>query len=226
MAGGFCFPFPMRNILRTVFPAVLLMTLLGGAALAQSSKVATADLRKLFDNYWKTKQAQAAILDRVNQLTKDDNSMKDDFKKAGDDYQQLLAQANDQAISADERDRRKQAAADKLKQLEDRRTAIAQSENDAQARLNAQRQRMREKILALIQTHVDAAAKAGGYTLVIDTAAETVNGTPTVIYHTGENDITDTVLKQLNAGAPIDLTATNSVPAVSSMPSLLNTNGP
>ena len=47
-----------------------------------------------------------------------------------------------------------------------------------------------------------------------------------MIYHTGENDITDTVLKQLNAGAPIDLTATNSAPAVSSMPSLLNTNGP
>ncbi len=216
----------MRNILRTFFPAVLLMTLLSGAAFAQSSKIATADLRKLFDNYWKTKQAQAAIQDRATQLTKDDKSMKDDFKKAGDDYQQLLAQANDQAISADERDRRKQAAADKLKQLEDRRTAIAQYESQAQATLNDQRQRMRDKILAEIQTQVDAAAKIGGYTLVIDTAAETVNGTPTVIYHTGENDITAAVLKQLNAGAPIDLTATNSAPAVSSMPSLLNTNAP
>ena len=47
------------------------------------------DLRKLFDNYWKTKQAQAAIQDRATQLDKDDKSMKDDFKKAGDDYQQL-----------------------------------------------------------------------------------------------------------------------------------------
>jgi outer membrane protein len=216
----------MRNILRTFFPAVLLMTLLGGVAFAQSSKVATADLRKLFDNYWKTKQAQAAIQDRAAQLDKDDKSMKDDFKKAGDDYQQLLAQANDQAVSDAERDRRKQAAADKLKQLEDRRTAIAQYENQAQATLNDQRQRMREKILALIQTQVNAAAKTGGYTLVIDTAAETVNGTPTVIYHTAENDITDAVLKQLNAGAPIDLTATNSAPAVSTMPSLLNTNAP
>ena len=216
----------MRNILRTFFPAVLLMTLLGGAALAQSSKIATVDLRKIFDNYWRTKQAQAAIQDRAAQLDKDDKGMKDDFKKAGDEYQQLLAQANDQAISADERDRHKQAAADKLKQLEKSRTEIAQYENEAQARLNDQRQRMREKILADIQTHVDAAAKAGGYTLVIDTAAETVNGTPTVIYHTGENDITDTVLKQLNAGAPIDLTATNSAPAVSTMPSLLNTNAP
>ena len=164
------------------------MTFLSGSALAQT-KVATVDLRKLFDNYWKTKQAQAAIQDRATQLDKDDKSMKDDLKKAGDDYQQLLEQANDQAISADERDRRKQAAADKLKQLEDRRTAIEQYERQAQDTLNNQRQRMREKILAEIQAAVNATAKTGGYTLVIDTAAETVNGTPTVIYHTGENDI-------------------------------------
>ena len=213
----------MKNILRTIFPAILLMTFLSGSALAQT-KVATVDLRKLFDNYYKTKQAQAAIQDRATQLDKDDKSMKDDFKKAGDDYQKLLAQANDQAISADERDRRKQAAAAKLKQLEDSRTAIDQYERQAQATLNDQRQRMREKILAAIQTHVDAAAKAGGYALVIDTAAETVNGTPTVIYHTNDNDLTDAVLKQLNDGAPIDIT-TNSAQA-SPVSSLLNTNSP
>ena len=61
----------MRNILRTILPAVLLLTFLSGSALAQS-KIATVDLQKLFDNYWKTKQAQAAIQDRVAQLAKDD----------------------------------------------------------------------------------------------------------------------------------------------------------
>jgi outer membrane protein len=215
----------MKNILRTFFPAVLLLTFLSGSALAQS-KVATVDLRQLFDNYWKTKEAQAAIQDRASQLDKDDKSMKDDFKKANDDYEQLLAQANDQAISADERARRQQTAADKLKQLDDRRTAITQYESQAQATLNDQRQRMREKILNDIQSQVATVAKAGGYTAVIDTAAETVNGTPAVIYHTDEYDITAAVLKQLNAGAPIDLNTTNSASAISTMPSLLNTNSP
>ena len=199
------------------------MTFLSGSALAQT-KVATADLRKLFDNYYKTKLAQAAIQDHATQLDKDDKSMKDDLQKASDDYQQLLAQANDQAISADERDRRKQAAADKLKKLQDSRASIDQYERQAQATLNDQRQRMREKILDDIQSHITAAAKAGGYSLVIDTAAETVNATPMVVYHTDENDLTDGVLKQLNAGAPIDMT-TNSAPA-SFAPSLLNTNSP
>ncbi len=212
----------MKNILRTILPAVLLLTLLSGSALAQS-RVATVDLRQLFDNYWKTKQAQAGIQDIASQLDKDDKSMKDDLNKATNDYQQLLAQANDQAISADERDRRKQAAADKLKQLEDHRSAIAQYENQAQATLNDKRQRMRDKILVEIQAAVNTAAKAGGYTLVIDTAAETVNATPMVVYHSNDNDLTDAVLKQINAGAPIDLTPAGSMPSV---PSLLNTNTP
>jgi len=212
----------MKNVLRMILTAVLLMTFLSGSALAQT-KVATVDLRQLFDNYWKTKQAQVAVQDIATQLDKDDKSMKDDLDKAANEYQQLLAQANDQAISADERARRKQAAADKLKQLEDHRTAIAQYENQAQSTLNDKRQRAREKILNDIQAAVNDKAKAGGYTLVIDVAAETVNGTPMVVYHTADNDLTDAVLKQLNAGAPIDLTPAGSTPSV---PSLLNTHIP
>jgi hypothetical protein len=102
----------MKNFLRTILPAVLLMTFLGGSALAQT-KIATVDLRKLFDGYWKTKQAQADIKEQQTQLDKDAKAMLDDYKKAGDEYQQLLTQEDDPAISADERDRRKQKADDK-----------------------------------------------------------------------------------------------------------------
>jgi hypothetical protein len=44
-----------------------------------------------------------------------------------------------------------------------------------------------------------------------------------VVYSSGENDLTDDVLKHLNAGAPIDMTkpvASNTVP------SLVSTNSP
>ena len=222
----------MKNMSRTIFSALLLLTLLSGSALAQT-KVATVDLQKLFVNYYKTKLAQTAILDRVSQLTKDDNGMKDDLKKASDDYQQLLAQANDQAISADERARRQQAAADKLKQLEDRRTAIDQYDRTAQAELDQQRQHMSEKIRADIMAAVNAKAKAGGYAIVLNTAAEGISmgsgnlSVPSsVIYSISEIDLTADVLKQLNAGAPIDMTPASSAPVASPVPSLLNTNSP
>lgn len=215
----------MKNILRTIFPAVLLLAFLGGTAFAQT-KVATVDLGSVFTNYFKTRLAQAAIMDRATQLDKDDKSMRDDLKKATDDYQQLLQQANDQSISAEERDHRKQTATEKLKQLEERRTAIDQYEHQAQNTLSDQKQRMRDKILADIQAALNAKAKAGGYAFVIDKSAQAASLTPVLVYSTPEIDLTADLLKQLNAGAPIDLPAASPAPVVSPAPSLLNTNRP
>jgi outer membrane protein len=193
------------------------MTVLSGSALAQT-KIATVDLKKLFDNYYKTKLAQVSIQERAAQLDKDDKGMKDDLKKGGDDYQSLVQQANDQALSAEERDRRKQSADDKLKQLQASKAAIDQFERQAQTTLGEQRQRMRENILTEIKAAVTARAKSGGYTLVFDTAAETVNGTMAIVYTNGDNDLTDAILSQLNAGAPIDVTK----PAATTTPPALN----
>jgi outer membrane protein len=225
----------MRNILRTILPVILLMTALCVPAMAQTkapamaqTKVATVDMRKLFEGYWKTKRAQASISERAAQLDKDDASMKAELKKAADEYQQLLAQAKDPAISSDERDRRQKSADEKLKALGDRRSAIEQYERQAQATLTDQRQRMRDKILDEINAAVGDRAKATGYDIVMDSSAQTVNATPIVIYRGSETDLSDTVLKQLNAGAPIDMvTATNSLPPIPTpMTSLLGTNRP
>jgi hypothetical protein len=78
---------------------------------------------------------------------------------------------------------------------------------------------MRDDILKEIKAHVNSKARDAGDTLVIDAAAETVNETPVVVYNNGDNDLTDAVLAQLNAGAPIDL----GKPAVTT-PSAMNTN--
>jgi outer membrane protein len=199
----------MKNVLRIIFPAVLLMAFLSSPALAQNkgataqtNKIGTVDMRKLFDDYWKTKQADAALNDRKAELDKEDRGFIDDLKKARDEYQKLLDGANDQAISADEREKRKQAAADKYKQITDSGTTIAQFERQAQATLAEQSQRMRANILNDIKAAVAAKSKAAGYAVVFDIASETVNQTPIILYSSGENDLTSAVLTQLNAGAP------------------------
>ena len=80
---------------------------------------------------------------------------------------------------------------------------------------------MRENILGEIKVAVNTKAKLAGYALVLDSAAETVNGTLSVVYNNGENDMTETILAQLNAGAPIDVTkpaTAASVPPVTTVP--------
>jgi outer membrane protein len=204
------------KILRTIILTVSMLAFLSVPALAQT-RIATVDLRKIFDGYWKKKQAQIYIQEQAAKLDKDAKGMQADFKQASDEYQKSLKQANDQAISADERAKRQQAADAKLKQLQSSQAAITQFGREAQAKLTEQQQQMRADILKEIQAAVTAKAQAGGYALVIDSAAETANGTPAVVYNNNENNLTDAVLAQLNAGAPV-----NTAP----MPATTGTNSP
>jgi outer membrane protein len=203
----------MKSLLRKMVPVLLLISLMSSPAWAQN-RIATVDLRKVFDKYWKTKQADAALKDRGADLEKDHKTMLDDWKKAKDDYQTLLVDANNQNLSVEEREKRKKAAEDKLKQIKDSEDTITQYDRQARANLDEQRKRMRDRIVEEIRTTVNAKAKTAGYTLVFDTAAESVNNnTPIVLFSNNENDITDAVLAQLNAGAPAGTLSQEEKPA-------------
>lgn len=193
----------MMNLLRRLVLGLVLVSLTGGSVMAQN-RIATVDLRKVFDGYWKKRQAEAALKDRQTDMEKEDRNMVDDYKKAKDEYQTLLTSANDQAVSSEERDKRKNAAEDKLRRMKEMEDTIAQYERQARTTIGEQSQRMRSNILTEIRNVVNSKAKAAGFSLVIDTAAESVNTTPVFLYSNNENDITDSVLQQLNATAPAD----------------------
>ena len=193
----------MKSLLRKIVPVLLLVSLMSLPAWGQG-RLATIDMRKVFDNYWKTKQADAALKDRAADIEKEHKSMLDDWKKAKEDYQTLLTEANNQTLSLEERDKRKKTAEDKFKQIKDSEDAITQYERQARTTLDEQKKRMRDSILEEIRTTINGKAKSAGYALVFDTVGESINNTPVVLYSNNENDITESVLSQLNAGAPAE----------------------
>ncbi len=188
----------MKYVLNHFVLTLLAAGLLGGSALAQT-RIGTVDLKKVFDNYGKTKQASQVLEERKRDIEKEDNNMKEDLKRNAKEYEDMLAGLNDQAVSPEERDRRKKAAEDKLKSLREQQNTLEQYERQAAITLREQSARLRNNILNEIKNVLNAKAKAAGYTLVIDTAAETVNNTPVILYSTDENDLTDAVLSQINA---------------------------
>src|SRR5678809_1237747 len=90
----------MMNLSRGWIAVTILIGLLSGSAMAQN-RIATIDLRKVFDGYWKKKQAEAALKERQSDIEKEDRNMVDDYKKAKEEYQSLLTSANDQAVSSE-----------------------------------------------------------------------------------------------------------------------------
>jgi len=203
----------MKRLLMKILPALLLVSLISNSACAQG-RIATIDLRKVFENYWKTKQADAALKDRATDIEKDHKTMIDDWKKAKEDYQTLLTEASSQTLSLEEREKRKKSAEEKFKQVKDAEDAIAQYERQARTTLDEQRKRMRDKIVEEIRATLKSKASTAGYALVFDTAVEGASGTPVVLYSSHENDLTDTVLSQLNAGAPAETPKTEEKAAI------------
>jgi hypothetical protein len=62
--------------------------------------------------------------------------------------------------------------------------------------------RMRDKIVGEIREVVNNLARTGGYSIVFDVAAVTAYQTPIILFTNGENDLTQSVLKEINANAP------------------------
>src|ERR1051325_3082816 len=179
-----------------------LVLALGASA---QQKMATIDLRKVFDNYWRTKQADASLKDQAADLEKERKIMMDQFQKGDERYKKLVDGANDQALSASEREKRKKDAENELLGLRDMEARVKQFDNTSRTTLGEKQRRMRDNILQEIRDTIKAHVKSGGYTLVLDTAAETPNGTPIILFTAGNDDIPEPVLLQLNINAPATL---------------------
>jgi outer membrane protein len=211
---------------RHISLALALATLLGSTHLARAQqKTGIIDLKKCFDNYWKTKQADTNLKERAADLDKARKGMIDDFQKSNDEYKKLLDSANDQAVAAAERDKRKKAAEDKLLEIRNLEQNIQAFDRQARTTLGDNQRRMRDNILKEIRDIVNAKAKAKGFSAVFDTAAESANQTPIMLYTNGENDITDEVVKDLNAAAPA-ITPTATTPAPEPAPAPATTPAP
>jgi len=194
----------MKRFLTKWIPVLLLLGAMQGVASAQQIKIATVDLSRVFTNYWKFKQADTALQDMRSEMSKSYDDLKKSGEKANETYTALLAEANNQVLSSEERDKKKKSAEDKLREMGEIRRSMEQFEKQAFTRLNEQRARMRENLLTEIDAVVKSKGKASNYTLLLDLAGKTADQTPIILFSTAD-DITESVIAQLNAGAPVDV---------------------
>jgi outer membrane protein len=186
----------------SILAAAALLSFAGSSAFAQSQRIAVVDMKKAFDSYYKTKQAEAQIKDRAAESDKVYKGYIEDYKKANEEYKKLIDSSNDQAVSAEERDKRKKAAETKLLDLQELEKTVKQYEAQARTTIGAMEKRMRDKIVEEIREVVNRLSSSGGYAYVLDSAAVTPYQTPIILYSEAKSDLTDAVIKEINAAAP------------------------
>lgn len=187
--------------------AGLMAALLFAWSAQAQTKMAVVDLKKVFDGYYRTRQADVQLKERAADLEKARAGMLEDYKKSSEDFKKLLDGLNDPSASAAEKDKRKTEAEKKQGELREIEGSIRTFDDTSRKTIMEQQKRMRDSVLRDIRGVVEERAKAAGYAVVIDTAAESVNQTPVVVYTSllgGGDDLTEPVLKALNVNAPPD----------------------
>ena len=182
---------------------VLAISCLAGTAVAQEPvKIATIDLLKAFDSYWKTKLSNDQLKERGADFDKARVGMIEDLDLLREEYNRLNVSAQDPANSDEKRAadlKKTQGKFSEFKRLEQQ---VIDFNKNAQKTLADQTRRLRKGRLEEIQEVISTKAKELGYDLVIDSSQDVLlPRTPTVLFTNGKNDITAVVIDILNKDA-------------------------
>jgi len=198
--------------MRKLTQICLLTTVAVGLAMplrAAEQKIATINLGRVFDTYYKTVQSTTALKQEAAEVQKEHALMVENGRKHKDEWRRLFDKSNDQAVSAEERAKGRKAAEEKYAEVEADEQAINAFDREADARLREKERLRRDDIVKEIRGVVDARAKAAGYTLVLDTSGQGFNTLePVILYSSGLEDISDAIIKELNAAAPTETVGT------------------
>jgi Skp family chaperone for outer membrane proteins len=191
----------MKKIVSIGLLAISLLAF-GARGLAADFKTATVDLSKVFDTYYKTVQASIAISNTMVERDKELNAMLDDRNKREDDWHKAIQEAASQAISPDKREEYKKEAENIALDLTIRNETISNFYARTEIKFHDDKVQHIKDLTAEIRGVMVAMAKRQGYTLLLDRTALSMTGNPLVLYTSGENDLTDALIKELNSTAP------------------------
>ena len=182
---------------------VLALSCLAGTAVAQESlKIATIDLLKAFDSYWKTKLSNDQLKERGADFDKARVGMIEDLDLLREEYNRLNVSAQDPANSDEKRAADLKKTQEKISEFKRLEQQVIEFNKNAQKTLSDQTRRLRKGRLEEIQEVISTKAKELGYDLVIDSSQDVLlPRTPTVLFTNGKNDITAVVIDILNKDA-------------------------
>lgn len=180
-------------------PAVLLALVLGSApASAQATKIGTVDMKKVFESYYKTKDAEAKINEARNAAKKELEDRMDIAKKSLEEVKKLDEEIAKPELSREAKEQKAKVRSEKASELQNMDREIREFQQSREKQLQEQSVRMRAGIVEDINKVVADKVKAENFELVFDKSGPSLNGVPIVLYARDTFDFTDTVITVLN----------------------------
>ncbi len=177
------------------------------SASAQQLKLGTVDMKKVFESYYKTKDAESRINEARNAAKKELEDRIDNAKKLNEEVGKLNEDMQKSELSKEAKDQKSKARDEKINELKTMEREIREFQQTREKQLQEQSVRMRGGIVDEINKVVADRVKSDQYDLVIDKSGPSLNGVPIVLFAKESFDFTTDVVTALNKNRSSDTPA-------------------
>ena len=187
---------------------------LGGFASTASAqvKIGTVDMKKVFENYYKTKDAEQRINEARNAAKKELEDRSDTYKKAVEEVRKLNDELQRPELSAAAKEAKSKSRDEKIAELKTMEREIQDFQSTREKQLQEQSVRMRSGIVDEINKVVSDRVKSEQFDIVFDRSGPSLNGVPVLLYAKDSYDFTNEVVKALNATKSSDSESSAATP--------------
>jgi len=186
--------------------AALAATLWIGAAApaaAQGSfKIGIIDMKRVFSEYHKTKDAEKSVNDGKEAAKKQLDERNAKYRDLIGKWQESQKLINDPAISEELRAQKRKEADELSSEAKSLERDMAEFRQRREQQLQEQVTRVRKGILDEIRVLVEKKAKDANYDLVFDKSGMGVNGVPFLLFSKDAVDFSQEIVNELNKDAP------------------------
>ena len=188
------------SIPKTLLTALLIMLFISAAAAAEF-RIATVNLEKVFNDYYRTKIIDKDLEDQSKLYRNYIARQAEQLRKDEEAYRQQLDASLNAALQPAERQKRQEEARQMEEALKKRRAELEQYASTRAKLLQENARKKRQQVIDEIKAEISRRAAIDGYALVLDSSGMTMNETSLVLYSIDKIDITGPVITELNRGA-------------------------
>ncbi len=171
------------------------------ALTADNLKIAVVDMSKVVEEYYKTRIVEANLKRQADLYQDYAKRLLETIQKLDTEFKSLRDASLNGMLTEAARQSKKMAAQDKYRELEIKKIELRNYNREKQSQLRDERDRERAKILKDINQILESHAALGGFSLILDKSSESpLSGMKLILYSAKTLDITDLILRDLNAG--------------------------
>lgn len=199
----------MKNIslASAVLSALLFLSVAAPASAQSGFKIGIIDMRRVFAEYYKTKESEKSVNDGKEAAKKQLDERNAKYRDLINKWQESQKMINDPAISEELRAQKRREAEELSSEAKSLEREMQEFRQRREQQLQEMVNRVRKGILDEIKILVDKRAKDANYDLVFDKSGMGVNGVPFLLFSKDAVDFSQDIITELNKDAPKEAAA-------------------